>query len=142
MSAFASLCFLRRQNRSASGTVQGEMSMQRRTEKIRQLPREPLAVQSASFSLSLPQREFPAAALSSAVSRAFHASSAHFTRAGNFDTPPKERSEPSDLSSSAPSDVPMPTSRNFPPSCSTSSDNFPFPSCVIIEADACEMEHP
>src|SRR6476619_4267354 len=112
--------------------------MQPYTEEIRHLQREPVAIHSAYGSASLPQREFPAAALTITVSSAFHASSAHFTRAGNRDTPLSARSEPSgSVSLSFVGSVdPFTISLNFVRSPSISPADFPFTSCVIIEADA------
>src|SRR3954453_15613728 len=77
---------------------------------------------------------------SSAVSRAFQARSAHFTRAGNRATPDKARSEPSSLSSALA--WPSMTSRKRFRIESISARLFPFTSWVIMEAEACEIEHP
>ena len=64
-----------------------------------------------------------------------------YTRAGNFATPASALASPRTLSG-APCTVPITIPRNRSCSSAISSAVFPFTSCVMIEADACEIEQP
>src|SRR2546423_466079 len=77
----------------------------------------------------------------SAPSSAFHASSAHFTRAGKRATPDSALNGPSAFSPAAVASPSM-RSRNRFLIASISAALLPFTNCVIIDADACDIEQP
>src|SRR5690606_17774123 len=79
-------------------------------------------------------------ALSASLS-AFHARSAHFTRTGKRATPARARRSPSRRSVAA-SGSPCINRVKSAASSRISARVFPSICCAIMEADACEIEHP